>query len=160
MVIKSKLTKQDFINLNFILLYSKISMKVLTALTAFLFLVSIVASIFSNHDYFPAVIFLFILLIFTPLHTYISAVRNFKASNRGSETIEYHFDNEYLSVKGESFNAQLSWDKIYKVTQTKNWILIWQNRQAGNPIPKGNISEEQIGELKEILDNHKVKNNL
>src|SRR3954452_23134504 len=102
MPIKSKLTKQDFINLNFILLYSKISMKIFTAITALLFLISFIAWVSSKHDYSTPVILSFVLLIYMPLYTYISAVRNFKANNRGSETIEYHFDNEYLSIKGES----------------------------------------------------------
>lgn len=63
-------------------------------------------------------------------------------------------------MKGESFNSQLSWDKIYKVTKTKNWLLIWQNRQIANPIPIEDIGEEQISDLKKILDRHNVKNNM
>jgi hypothetical protein len=135
-------------------------MKIFTSLIALFLLISIVASIFTQYDFFSVAVILFTMLIYVPLVTYVSAVRNFTANSRVSETIEYHFDNEYLSIKGESFNSQLSWDKTYKVTQTKNWILIWQNKQVGNLIPKGDITEEQIGELKEILDNHKVKNNL
>lgn len=100
------------------------------------------------------------MLTVMPLLTYFGAKRNFTANKRISETIEYHFDNDYLSMKGESFNSQLTWDKIYKVTQTKNWLLIWQNSQIANPIPKRDIWEGQISDLKEILDKYKVKNNL
>ncbi len=160
MVIKSKLTKQDFIKLNFILLYGKLSMKLYTVFIALGILTAIGVAMFYQFNSFIYVIGPFVMLIALPLLTYFGAVRNYTANNRITETIEYHFDNEYLSLKGESFNSQLSWGKIYKVTHIKNWILIWQNKQVSNPIPKGNISEEQIGELKAILNNNKVKNNL
>lgn len=160
MLIKSKLTKQDFVKLNFYLLYGKISMKLFTIMTVLLFLITITISLFSKNDFSLTIVLFIAFLLFMPLMTYIGAVINFNPNNRASETIEYHFTNEYLSIKGESFNSQLSWEKINKVTQSKNWILIWQNKLVGNPIVKRNISQEQIKELKEILDNVKVKNNL
>ena len=76
------------------------------------------------------------------------------------ETIEYQFYKEYLVVKGESFSTESTWDKIYKVTQTKNWVFIWQSRQAANIIPRRDIWEGDLTHLKEILEGHKVKNNL
>jgi len=54
----------------------------------------------------------------------------------------------------------LSWDKFYKVTKTKNWLLIWQNNSSANIIPRKDIWESQIEELKELLQKHRVKNNL
>ena len=95
-----------------------------------------------------------------PLMTYYAARKNYRTNKRISETIEYQFDKDSLIIKGESFNSQLTWDKFYKVTQTKNWILIWQNRQVANPIPKRDIWEGQLADLKLILNEHKVKNNL
>ncbi|MBC7828738.1 MAG: YcxB family protein [Chitinophagaceae bacterium] len=76
------------------------------------------------------------------------------------EAIEYHFDNDYLLMKGQSFNFELSWNKVYKVTKTKNWILIWQNNQIATPIPRRDIDEELITHLRGTLNGHKVKNNL
>jgi len=63
-------------------------------------------------------------------------------------------------MTGESFHSQLTWDKVYKVTETKNWILIWQNRQIANAIPKRDVWDGQIEDLKKILTAHKIKNNL
>ena len=92
--------------------------------------------------------------------TYFGAKKNYKTNQRITENIEYQFGEDNLIVKGESFNSQLTWNKIYKVTQTKNLVLIWQNRQVANAIPKRDIWEGQIEELKIILDRHKIKNNL
>lgn len=124
------------------------------------FLVSILLAVYRPPASFsPAFISLFFLVLL-PLTTYISAKRNFTASKRISEPIEYFFDKDDFSVTGESFNSRVTWDKVYKVTETKNWILIWQNRQVATPAPKWGIVEGQVSDLKQILDNHKVKNNL
>lgn len=161
MFIKSTLTRRDFIEVNFILLYSKIGIKIFTGITALLLLLSfITAASLPNGQAFLIIFLSFLMLVFLPLVTYFSAIRNFTTRDRIGETMEYHFGDEYFVVKGESFNSQLTWEKIFKVTQTKNWILIWHNRQYAHPIKKGNVSTEQISYLKKTLDKLKVKNNL
>ncbi|MBL0183120.1 MAG: YcxB family protein [Chitinophagaceae bacterium] len=74
--------------------------------------------------------------------------------------MEYRFDGSNLVIKGESFKSELSWDKIPKVTQTKNWLLIWQGGQIANAIPKRDIPDGLPAELKAILAKNGVKNNL
>jgi hypothetical protein len=101
-----------------------------------------------------------LILIVLPAMTYFGARRNYSSNKRMAELIEYQLDNNYLIIQGESFNAQFTWDKIYKVTQTHNWILIWQTRQSANAIHKSDIWEGEIDELKAILTAHGVKNNL
>lgn len=160
MLIRSQLTQEDFINVNFVLLYSKISMKIFTVFTSLFLIFSISLVILLPTYPFTQIIVPLVMLTILPLFTYIIAKRNFTGSDRISEKIEYNFDNENLTMKGESFNSQLSLDKIAKVAITKNWLLIWQNRQFANPIPKRDISALQLTELKEILDSKKVKNNL
>ena len=160
MIIRTKLSKQDFIKLNFTMLYIKPVIIIFTIFIGLLFLVSIAGLIFSDIDTTSQVILSFTMLIFLPLVTYINSIRNYKASNRITEPFEYSFDETELSIKGESFAAQLSWDKIYKVTLLKNWLLIWQSKQLANPIARKDIREEQIAEIKLLLDRVKVKNNL
>ncbi|WP_276502864.1 YcxB family protein [Terrimonas pollutisoli] len=100
------------------------------------------------------------MLIGFPLLQYFASKRDYTSNKRISETIEYQFGKDLLFVKGESFTAQLTWDKIYKVSKTKNWLLIWQNKQVANVIPRRDIWEGDIIELKEILQIHNVTNNL
>ncbi len=162
MIIKTKLTEKDLINVNFVLLYSKLSVKIFT-LIGILMLVVTSVSFFSQsrHSSITTLIATpLIILLGFPLLTYFGSKRSFVTNKRISETIEYQFGKELLFIKGESFTAQLTWDKIYKVSQNKNWILIWQNKQVANVIPKRDIWEGDVIELKEILQTHKVKNNL
>jgi hypothetical protein len=159
-MIKSKLTEKDFINLNFVLLYSKVYMKFLTGIFTFFIIISLVSSIFYPQiPYSQAIIFAVILLAI-PLLTYFGAKRNYVNNQRVGEIIEYQFDKDNLYIKGESFNSQLTWNKVYKVMQTNNWVLIWHNRQIVNAIHKKDVLESQIKDLKIILYEQNVKNNL
>jgi hypothetical protein len=160
MIIKSKLTEKDFINVNFVLLYSKTSMKIFTGIIAIFLFVSVLAAILIPKVSYSQAITPLVMLSVLPLLTYFTAKKNYVANKRMSEIIEYQFDKDNLFMKGESFHSQLTWDKVYKVTQTKNWLLIWQNRQIANPVPKRDVWEGQIEDLKIILNEHRVKNNL
>jgi len=160
MIIKTKLTKQDFIKLNFTMLYRKPVIIIFTFFIGLLFLLGVAGLLFSNIDTSSQVAISFTMLIFLPVTTYINSIKNFKASNRITEPFEYSFEDTQLSIKGESFSVQLSWDKIHKVTLLKNWLLVWQSKQLANPIVRRDIGEGQIKELKQFLDRVKVKNNL
>lgn len=160
MFIKAKLTEKDFINLNFILLFRNIFIKIFTGIMIFAIAVSLITALIGLNTSFSPVFTSLFMVVVLPAITYFSAKKNYKANQRIGETIEYQFGENDLIIKGESFNAQLTLEKIYKVTQTSNWVLIWQNKQSANPIPKRDIGEGQVEALKIILDRHKIKNNL
>jgi hypothetical protein len=107
-------------------------------------------------DVLPPVIIFVIYITFI----YFSLKRAYSNNQRTGESIEYSFDPDNLVMKGESFKSELSWNKIYKVTKTKNWLLIWQTRQGANAIHKKDITDSELDKLKSILTNNQVKNNL
>lgn len=76
-----------------------------------------------------------------------------------SETIEYGFSNDGFDIKGETFSSQSSWNTVYEVSQTKNWIFVWQSQQVANVIPRQSMWEGDVAELRDILNINKVKNN-
>ena len=160
MLLKSRLTEQEYINASFVLLYSKPFIKIVTGMIFLLLVVIIVTAVALPEASFSQGIFPVVMLIVIPLMTYLTAKRSYASNKIISESVEYNFENDFLSIKGESFNAQLSWEKMFKITKTKNWVFIWQNKQVANPISRRLISDAEISFLKEILDRHKVKNDL
>ncbi len=160
MTVTSKLSEKDYINASFVLLYSRTTMKLFTGFVLFFLLVSLLTLFFPVKGASTSVIMPLLMLIVFPLMTYLGARRNYRANKRAGETVEYHFDESRLIVRGESFSTEASWDKVYRVTKTKNWIFIWQNRQIANPIPRKVWQEKDFAALKEILDRYQVKNNL
>jgi hypothetical protein len=137
MTITSRLTQKDFINANLVLLYSRIFVKIMTGIILLIFLSGIALEISGkNRSGIQPILTPFIILTVLPVSTYFAAKKNFNSDKRIGEQIEYTFNREDLFVKGESFHAQLSIEKIFKVTQTKNWLLVWQSKQIANVIPK------------------------
>jgi hypothetical protein len=160
MIIKVKLTQQEFINANLVLLYSKTSTKIFTGIILFFIVVSNIMTLSLKTGSFGMLVYPFFLLAFSPITTYLSAKRTFTTNKTAGEMIEYEFDDAGLLTKGETFNTQVGWNHIHKVTETKNWVLIWRNSQVANAIPKKMVWEERRNELKGILSKNNVKNNL
>ena len=155
----TKLTQEDFINVNFVLWFKKRSIKILIGIYHFFLLSSLISLASSTTGVFQ-VVFPLLFMTAVPVLIYFSAKRNYGSNKRVSEAIEYKFDKDALIVTGESLNSQLSWDKIYKVTQTRNWLLIWQNAQVANVIPKRDVWQSHLDDLKDILNTYNVKHNL
>lgn len=161
MIIKTKLSEKDFIRINFILLYRRVFILIITIAAILSILLSITVAITNSSRFnISQLIGPLIIALILPVMVYFMAIRNYKSSKRIGETIEYEFTNTDFLIRGESFSSQLSWDKVYKVTKLKHWVLIWQNRQAANIISRRDIWEGDITKLKEILTTHQVKNNL
>lgn len=160
MIITTQLTQRDYINVNFLMMFRRpvllISLGIMCCVMLTVAIVKMQSAKGSLLDLLP----LLIVAIIFPLSIYRASIRNFKGNARISERIAYHMEPESLSIKGESFSSESTWEKLYQVRQTKNWVLIYQNRQVASVIGKRDISVAQIGELKGILDTHGVKNNL
>jgi len=160
-IIETKLSEKEFINANMVLLYKKRGAWINIVIGGLLLIYFLFTWFESERTYFdPTLIIAPVILIgLLPLLTYFRAKKLF-GNSRAGEKIIYEFRDNQFVITGESFNSQLSWDKIYKVTGTKNWIFVWHNSQQANPIPKKDIWEGEILKLREILDTNKVKNNL
>jgi hypothetical protein len=161
MIIQSKLTQKDFINANLAILYSRWGVWVITVIGSFEILAGIAGMLLSpGKDLMQLLLMGCLMVGFYPVFIYVIAKRSFNSQNRLNENIEYIFGENDLSIKGESFSSQMSWNKIYKVVLKKNWLLIYTNKQVATPILRTDVWAGEVDELKKILNSHKVKNNL
>lgn len=149
-ILTTKLSINDFIKVNYHMLYRKWAIKGMTGFGLFFILLSLFTLMSGDFSWFLLIFGLF-LTVGLPVQVYFAAKRNYKTDGRVSETIEYLFDNEEVKIAGESFNSRLTWDKIYNVTENKDWILIWQNQQIANVVPKRDFKEDELKLFKEIV---------
>ncbi len=157
----TKLTLDDYIKVNFYMVYRKGAVKLFTAIGIFYLCISIIG--FSYGHSFPWGLLctglFFILLI--PTMTYILARRAYSLHSRMTETMIYNVDETHIQLTGETFNVQFTWDKILGVSETKNWVLIWQNKYIANVLPKRDLSIGDLNTLKYIVRLHpSLKNSL
>ena len=157
----TKLSIEDYIKVNYHLFYQKLSNKIMTGIGLFMLLMMVISfRTFAEFPWFLLIFGLF-LILGLPVQIYFTAKKNYKSNGRISETINYEFDKENIQLLGESFNSTLTWEKIYSVTENKDWILIWQSRQVANVIPKRDFINGDLQTFKSIVNSHRgLKNKL
>ena len=162
MEIKTSLSEKEYISLAFLIAYRRPGTRFITLLGILFFGLAIYMQVEEGtrdrlNSAWITPILAFIIL---PLTIYLSAKRQFSSNKVVREVTRYRFLPEQLEIEGESFKSSRAWSTIFKVTRTKNWLLIWHNRQMANPIQLSTIWEGDLLGLKEILAKHDIKNNL
>ena len=94
-------------------------------------------------------------LFFIPISVYYSARKNYFTHSRLQENITYEITDEEITIKGDSFNTNMTWDKTHKVLELRSWLLIYENKMLANIIPKSSINN--IEELRQIIRKQNIK---
>ena len=152
-LVTTQLTFDDFKKLSFHLMYRHFVIKFLTGFGIF-FTVLVILLYFLNgmEDFNTSGLILGLVFTFMlPIITYRSAKTNYSSNQRVSENMTYEFDDSEISIEGESFNTTLTWDKVFKVSESKDFILIWQSRQTANAIPRRDFSNDKFVKFRQIV---------
>jgi hypothetical protein len=154
MTIESKLTKKDYQNLMLLLTYRKpmTIVFVIIGILSFILPVLYLSGFKLPFDKPPytQMIFGFVIVFALPLMIIYSANKTFVSNLRLHEKIIYEFNQDIISITGESFNSQMDWTKIHKIKELKNWILIYQSNQVANIIKK-NAFGDNLDEFRELI---------
>ncbi|WP_158534896.1 YcxB family protein [Mucilaginibacter hurinus] len=96
-------------------------------------------------------VFAIFVLAGLPFSIYRSAKKQFNENEKLSETLTYTFDTRQVEIKGETFVSFLPWDKVKKVVELNNWILIYQDNRTLNVIPKIDLTTNDLNNLRNII---------
>lgn len=97
-------------------------------------------------------VFMALTLIFVmPILGYVQANKSYASNKSLSEKIQYDFTPSDVVISGESFHSKLAWENVYQITETKEFIVIWQNKQVGNFIPKREFNSSNLKEFKQLI---------
>lgn len=118
-------------------------------------LIELVNSIKNN----PISLLFFAIPFLSYLSIYLNA-KNQLNNYRLKENIEFIFNKDYFKEKGETFDINHFWDKLYKIKEHKDYFLIYQTKVRANIIPKKNITSDQYNELKELFNSIDIKKSL
>jgi len=161
MTIKTKLTFNEYLNLIFLLTYRKPVNILLSIIGLVMFFGAILyfigVSLPIDEPPYIALLLGFLIVVVSPLSTYIASRRAFYSHTSLRETIMYEFEDDKIRVTGEAFNSELTWSSIYKVLELKHWILIYQSKVIANIIPKQSFQGTQLTDFRELVKNSNVK---
>ncbi|MEP7279790.1 MAG: YcxB family protein [Bacteroidota bacterium] len=159
-IIETKLTLADFTKVNYILLFQKISTKILLLVVLLMIVLPVFLAIRGmSYNWLQSVIGI-VLAAFYLFSARLGAKRNFESTPAISGLLRYEFTNDRLACTGEAAFSQTTWNKVYRVSETKECILIWKSSQLVNVLPKRDISVSQRVAIKKMLLLNKVKNSL
>jgi hypothetical protein len=96
------------------------------------------------------------ILVSFPLIIYRASKRNYYSNARLQEKIIYEFSDDRIYINGESFSADMDWEKIHSVEILKKWILIYQSKVTAHILPKSTFGNE-LGDFYKILQKNAVK---
>ncbi|MBI1228408.1 MAG: hypothetical protein GC192_24450 [Bacteroidetes bacterium] len=91
------------------------------------------------------------LLAFVPLIIYFKCRRAFNSKSRVVEPMDWMVDYEWINVKGTSFETKMTWEKVLKVLETKEFFFVYQSKIQANIISKREMSPAQIQGFRSIV---------
>lgn len=113
----------------------------------FLFLhligISFIAFYLLQGDWNWFVFFIIFFLSYLPVAVYRSAKKVYDSAKMLHGSITYTFTAEKIITTGETSNSTMQWQSLHKVTETKQWFLLYCNTQAVMIIPKLAFTSEQ-----------------
>lgn len=157
MKITTQIKEQEYVKWYMMKTYGKVHF--ITVGVYVLFLVCL--AVFSNKEkgaeylsmqvVIPVVVMLTVYFVVKYFFKRKVAARNFHAYPMLAERMDYTFLPDTLDVKGESFTSTLTWDKIDKVVEQKDWFLIYQSAAMANLIPKSGMTATEINALRSFF---------
>ncbi|MBW8361359.1 MAG: YcxB family protein [Kaistella sp.] len=154
MRLKAKVTFKQYLRLLYSLAYEKPVLRLLL-LVAFLLLLWIVLSWLDLFNLPEPLIYQYITLAFIvivqPFMIFYTIYRNYQSSNHLRETLDMRLTDTRIKIRGESFYMEILWPRIFKIVERKRWFLIYQNNLSAIIIPKRDLEESEINEIREIL---------
>lgn len=155
--VESQINLKEYIKLMYSLTYRKPLMLISTIVVLLMVVVTLKNSIVRDNwvDFpYQSLLLGIIILIVIPASIYWSSKRNFNSTPRIRERMVYTFEKEEFHILGESFNSSMSWDKVFKVQETKQWLLIYHNKIVASLIPRSSFSAEEYENVKELILSH------
>ncbi|MDF2831351.1 MULTISPECIES: YcxB family protein [Chryseobacterium] len=156
MTVKTHITFKEFLNFN---IKSSLPRIIIFSFIILIFLVlnlynteNDTQNILQSASIWFAAVFVFIII-----RSYFRLKNAFFSNKKIQEEIIYTFTEEKVQTKGETFEGDFAWNTVYKIKETKDWLLIYQSKTTMNMVPKKYFSDSQISELRNMIKKSNVK---
>jgi len=156
MTVKTHITFKEFLNFN---IKSSLPRIIIFSFIILIFLVlnlynteNDTQNILQSASIWFAAVFVFIII-----RSYFRLKNAFFSNKKIQEEIVYTFTEEKVQTKGETFEGDFAWNTVYKIKETKDWLLIYQSKTTMNMVPKKYFSDSQISELTNMIKKSNVK---
>lgn len=84
-----------------------------------------------------------IFILYLPIAIHRGAKSGYASSKTVHETLSYTFSRQGVTAVGKTVNFSIQWQSLFKICETKSWILLYTNKQNVMLIPKSAFTSEQ-----------------
>lgn len=143
--ITSRLTPAAYAKVFLIGLYKR-PVFILTTLVGIFVLISPFLFERSELELYEIVIGCF--LILAPILIWLMAVNQFMKNPSFKQDITYTFNNNGVTVKGQTFKGEFIWTHVTKQKELDEFLILYHAEKAGNFIDKTKLTQEQLEFIK------------
>jgi len=90
-------------------------------------------------------------MVIIPLRAYFRLKKAYKSNAVAGTEIHWVITGSSVSFKQGSTSGQIGWDRINKIADNKEWIMLWYNKRPTLNFQKRYLSSTQINDFKQII---------
>jgi hypothetical protein len=144
-------TFSDYFKLYSFLLFRKTGIKILGGLYVYN-LISVILQSLGLINVISNITGLYIIIIVIPLLflliIYLKAKQSYSLHK---SNLIYEINEDDIIITGEGFQSQKTWAKCVKIEETKSWFLIAENKYEVDLLPKREMQDHEVSQLRSIL---------
>jgi hypothetical protein len=163
MQIKIKLELQDYRKWNMAYFYSGLRGKLIVSVSAVVILAMTYYVWFvskSNVQLSPQIIFVaalgLLFMFLMPVSIYYQSKKVFESDKFLQDEQAYDFREDGFSVKAPYGCSEVTWDKVYRITTTREFISIYLSKIRAFVVPSRLLPAQEYEILKKILNEKNV----
>ena len=92
--------------------------------------------------------------------TYLRSKKHINDNPKLKEDITYVLNRDFFYEKGETFEIKYFWNEVFKVTEKKEFFLIYIKKNVAKIIKKSDLKDNQYNELKSLFNSLDIKKSL
>jgi hypothetical protein len=113
-------------------------------------------------DFFDLLPLLMVVLVWIIVYFLImySIKKNILKNKKNLEPQKITLTKDFFIQEGQSFKIENLWKECFQIKETKDWFLIYLNKNSALPIIKENLKDNQYNELKQLFNSIAIKKSL
>jgi hypothetical protein len=160
MIIEAQPTFSKILKANFTMAYSRPIIIVINLLGLFYVFQPFIFPSFGTDETFQFIQIVFIgVLLLLPVMIYLRTRKIYISTSVASEKRAYEFTSDKVLITSESFKAEVLWNKIYKIQELREFMLIYTTPYLAYTIPKEAFGDK-LDEFRELVKSKPVKQKL
>ncbi|KAA2240736.1 YcxB family protein [Chitinophaga agrisoli] len=90
-------------------------------------------------------------LVALPLSSWMRASRYYDAQKKIQQVINYQFTDEGLTISGDKFTDQYTWQELHKIRVYIGFVYIYPVQGMGYVIPQKTFTTEQVAAIQQKM---------